>query len=85
VSWEQWVASRPESVQKLAKEFPPGTRIKVRGQLAYLIGYTEGDSLIFSIIDPNRDFDKSMRDENKRYVCAKHFRDGAVCSCEHKP
>lgn len=71
--WANWIASRPESVQKLAKDFPLGTRAGMEGKTFYLIGYTEEDMLIFSEINPREDFDGAQ--ENKVYVCAEHFRE----------
>lgn len=72
-----WLATRPECVQKLAKEFPleeVGV-VGVNGELLHLCGYTENDMLIFSTVDPRIDYERCLRPENKRYICASHFRE----------
>lgn len=56
LSWEDWIKTRPECVQKLAVEFPVGTIVDIDEVRLYLIGYTEEDALIFSPIDPNIDY-----------------------------
>ena len=70
--FEQWLATRPESVRELAKEFPLGLEIGVGGVTHYLIGYTEDDSLIISPIWPGDDYDAAY--EARQHVCADHLR-----------
>jgi hypothetical protein len=67
-----WLKTRPESVQKLAMEFPLGTEVAVNGEHLYLLGWTEGDSLIMSKIDPSEDYDAAY--DARTYLCAQHCR-----------
>lgn len=75
-AFDQWLATRPESVQKLAKEFPPGTAIEVNGRKLYLLGYNENDMLIVSETWPGEDYKKA--NATKEYICASHVREGAM-------
>lgn len=68
----EWIASRPESVQKLAAEFPLGTSFDVRGETLYLVGYNEDDSLIVSRFDPYEDYEAAVGSQQR--LCASHFR-----------
>lgn len=69
--FEAWLAARPESVQKLAKEFPRGHEIKLDDDVTlYVIGWTEDDWLVVS------ECMKSTAD--RQYICASHLRDGDV-------
>lgn len=68
----EWIASRPESVQRLAAEFPLGTVFDTGKGRWYLVGWTENDSLIVSRVDPRRDYEGAMN--SKQYLCASHFR-----------
>lgn len=76
-AWKEWIATRPECVQKLAAEFPPGTKIIFEGDgtIAFIIGYNEDDSLIITKVDPSRDYQKAL--EARRYICAEHLRKDA--------
>lgn len=71
-AYDAWLASRPECVRKLAAEFPINSRFMVEGILFHLLGYTEGDTLIVSPIDPLDFYDEAMA--AKVYMCAEHFR-----------
>jgi hypothetical protein len=68
----EWLKTRPECVQKLAEEFPLGSKIDVAGIVHYLIGYTEDDRLVISPIDPSEDYDASY--ELREHLCADHLR-----------
>ena len=70
---EKWLAERPESVRKLAEEFPINTTVLLDGDLAYIMGYTEGDELIFSFIDPRKNYEKAVAE--RFLLCAKHVRE----------
>ncbi len=70
--WDAWVRSRPECVQKLIEEFPIASILRVDGELFYLIGWNEDDSLIISPVDPAEDYDGAIA--VKEYLCAKHLR-----------
>lgn len=74
-SVKAWLASRPESVQKLAAEFPGGTVIMFDGVSHHILGYTEDDTLILSPVNPGVDYDSAM--SNRVYLCAQHLRDAA--------
>jgi hypothetical protein len=69
--FDRWLASRPESVQRLAAKFPIGTRVILDNQVHWLLGYTEDDKLIISPVDPNEDYDRSKR--VRTYICASHL------------
>lgn len=75
--FNQWLAGRPASVQKLAEEFPfcCVLEIELEGDPVefYLIGYTEDDSLLVSPVDPIEDYAMAML--MKRTLCAGHFRE----------
>jgi hypothetical protein len=71
--WNAWLATRPETVQKLAAEFPPNTCFTFENRMAYVIGYTEDDKLIFSFVDPCKDYNRASKE--RHYICASHFRD----------
>ncbi len=74
--FEKWLATRPESVQKLGREFPPGTYFRdEEGTNLYVVGYTEYDQVIASLVNPATDYDKAMLDENKLYAHAQCIRD----------
>lgn len=75
--FDAWLATRPECVQKLAKEFPLEEFgvLEVDDEYLHLCGYTENDMLIFSIVDPRVDYELCLRPENKRFICASHFRE----------
>ncbi len=67
-----WLATRPECVQKLAAEFPMGDVFCLGGRILYLLGWNESDMLIVSAIDPAVDYDRA--NESREYLCAKHCR-----------
>lgn len=69
-----WLATRPESVRRLAAEFPLGSSFAVDGERLYLLGYTEEDMLIVSPVDPAVDYDGA--NASKKYLCASHCRCG---------
>lgn len=68
---DEWIASRPEPVRKLAAEFPPGAR--VGPDKLYVIGYTEDGMLIVSPYDPHEGYDRAV--EARLYMCASHARE----------
>jgi len=61
--WQEWLASRPEKVKKLAEEFPRGTYFDCEERIWYLLGYLESeeDMLIISATDPWVNFDEAVR------------------------
>jgi hypothetical protein len=71
--FQEWLETRPESVRKLAAEFPLGSSIINGDDVFYLLGYTENDMLIISDINPGVDYEGAL--ENTQYVCASHARD----------
>ncbi len=68
-----WIATRPQCVQRLAEEFPVGTVVGIHGRKLYLIGWTEGDELILSSIDPFADYEGATA--AREYLCASHVRE----------
>jgi len=71
-AFNDWLLTRPECIQKLAKEFPAGRNYLIDGVKYYILGWTEGDTLIFTRINPAKDYDGAMA--SKEYMCAKHLR-----------
>lgn len=70
---EEWLASRPECVQALAKEFPMHSRFQMGdGPILYLCGYTEDDHLIVSPLNPWEDYERAISE--RFYLCASRFR-----------
>lgn len=59
--WEQWVASRPEVVQRLIQKFPPGSRYLIEDRMHFLVGYTEGGGLLISTTNPYEDYEKAVK------------------------
>jgi hypothetical protein len=68
---EAWIASRPPVVRDLARRFPAGSAVMIRGKQFYIIGYTDDDMLLVSETDPFQDYDKAVL--SKECVCAKHL------------
>lgn len=74
--WEEWLASRPESVQKLAREFPPGTVFRMPDStMMHVIGYTENNGVIASTVDPIKDWDGAMNKKTQSVAHAHCLRD----------
>jgi hypothetical protein len=68
---EKWIASRPPSVQALARRFPVGEVVQISDDpVRYILGYTENEMLIVSQTDPRVDYDKAVA--TKEYLCADH-------------
>jgi hypothetical protein len=77
--WQAWVASRPPQIQRAIQEFPPASVLHHGGETLYLIGWGEMEnsedvSLLFSIVDPDADYDLALEPQHKRRICASHFR-----------
>lgn len=68
----EWLRTRPESVQKLAAEFPINTALTIKGEKLHVIGYTEDDKLILSKTSLRDNYERAMK--TKRYCCASHVR-----------
>lgn len=73
MSIEEWLSTRPQCVQRLAREFPLGSTFVIDDAFYYLVGYTEDDTLIITHINPDDHYDEAVK--NRKYVCADHFRD----------
>lgn len=70
---KSWLESRPAPVRALAAEFPFGTVLSLPdGSPLYVLGYTEDDKLIVSLLSPWDDYDAAV--EAQERVCARHFR-----------
>lgn len=59
-AWNEWLETRPECVQNLAKRFPLGMKFLIGNHLMYLIGYSEKDELLLTSIDPAKDYDNAV-------------------------
>lgn len=64
----EWIATRPDCVQKLAAEFPIGTKIDG----VYVIGWTENDMIVASPVHPRDDYNEALR--RRVHICAAHLR-----------
>jgi hypothetical protein len=73
---QDWLATRPASVQKLAAEFPPRTILIVKGITMHVMGWTEGDDLLVSPVDPYFDYDRAYA--TRQRLCASHARSGEI-------
>ena len=78
-SYEDWLSTRPECVQKLAREFPLGTTLDLgNDEIGYLIGWTEGDEILFTrenpadLVDDDNAYERAMAE--REVVCAAHYR-----------
>lgn len=68
IAFSAWLFDRPEHVQSLAREFPPGTVLTCNDCRLYLIGYNEENCLILSKVDPFKDYERALK--NKVYISA---------------
>lgn len=69
----EWLKTLPESVRKLAAEFPLGMLLEgPNGEAWHLIGYTEDDMLIITPVNPGEDYDAAK--EQRQRACASHYR-----------
>jgi hypothetical protein len=59
-AWEQWVRTRPRSVQALARHYPLGTVFTLHGQVYWLVGYREPDGLYVSLTNPAEDYAQAV-------------------------
>lgn len=77
--YAEWLATRPESVRKLHEEFKDIRGfLQPNGRIYYIIGYTEGDEVLVSPIDPREDFDGAI--DTKVPLCASHLREAIADS-----
>lgn len=60
-AFEGWIYTRPKSVQKLAREFPPGTCLVFERETLYVVAYTEDDFLQVSDFDPVDRYEEAVR------------------------
>jgi hypothetical protein len=73
--WEEWLLSRPPSVQKIAREFPAGLRFLDPGLGSlWLIGYTEDDELILTRTNPFLDFGRASQADRTLLMNLARFR-----------
>ncbi len=66
-----WLSTRPECVQRLAREFPLDLQLTFDGRSWQVMGYNEDDMLILAPWE-ERDYDKALA--ASIHVCASHFR-----------
>lgn len=75
IALEQWIATRPQCVRDLFREFPPGSHLMLDGKDHVVFGATESDALILTPYDA-KDYDDAMR--RRQWICAKHLRNGEI-------
>lgn len=68
---EEWIAQRPPSVQKLALMFPISSQVYIEDILHYIVGYTEGNMVMITHIDPVVDYNAALK--ARKYICVKHL------------
>lgn len=67
---EKWLDTRPPKVRRMAKKFPPGTKVQHQGDMYYVVGYVEelsGDCDVgvkLSSFDPIHEYELATNDEN---------------------
>ena len=66
-----WGLARPKSVRRLMRKFTPGDSLEIHGQQYWLLGFTEGQDLIVSQVNPSEDYDGALA--SREHVCADHF------------
>ena len=77
--FDEWLEKRPESIKKLAAEFPFGTVWKIHAEDLVIVGWNEQDIVIFSklwSIGPDKELhiDRIFLPESRIYICAEHLR-----------
>jgi hypothetical protein len=68
----EWLAGRPESVKRLADEFPLQTVLELADGPVYVMGWAEPDSLVVTPHDPAADYDNAWM--TRGHVPAANFR-----------
>ena len=69
---QTWIATRPECVQEMARKFPHGSAVMMpEGRTAWLVGWSEPDSLLLSFTSPHEDYDRAVKERFP--VCCSHF------------
>lgn len=64
--WEAWVATRPEIVQDMARQFPGGTCFTNNdGSKLWVIGYNENGSLELTPVSPWEDYEGAVAAERQ--------------------
>ena len=76
-AFDAWVATRPESIQRLAREFPVGSVFVLPGRTLHLVGYAEAaesgsDFLLVSEVDPHVDYEAAFA--SREPLCPEHVR-----------
>lgn len=72
-AWEEWLSGRPPEVQALAREFPINTVFNFGAVRMWIIGYTEGDEIIVSPIDPRGAYQAAI--QQRTFLHAQCIRD----------
>jgi len=77
--FDEWLEKRPESIKKLAVEFPFGIVWKIHEEDLIIMGWNEQATVIFSklwTIGPNKELhiDRLFLPESRIYICAEHLR-----------
>jgi len=71
-AYDEWLKTRPASVQKLAAEFPPGTAVNLDGEQWFVFSYTEGDEVSLTPVHPADDYTAAFKE--RRLVHAECLR-----------
>lgn len=71
--FQEWLATRPPEIQKLAREFPPGSEVTVSGKAYYVVSYADNDVIGITPFPPGSCFDLAI--ENRQHVHAKCLRE----------
>ena len=76
----EWLSTKPQCVQDLAKEFPASTVILCDDKKFFILGWTENDMLAVTPIDPADNYDGAVA--AVEYLCADCCRNnekGIIC------
>jgi hypothetical protein len=71
----EWLRTRPECVQKLAREFPVHSSFLWAGKVYHVLGWTDEDELIVTTVDydgTDELYDEAMK--TQELIDAKHLR-----------
>lgn len=66
---ELWLKGKPETIKRLARRLPPGTKIESHGQTLYVVAYTEDGGVKVSKTDPAEDFRTAIQERQPICRC----------------
>lgn len=70
-SWNECLATRAAVVRRIAKRFPPGTRLQIHDRSMYVISYFEDGGLCVTATDPAVDYERAVTEREPVCKCCK--------------